>query len=320
MRVSIIIPNFNGAHFLAPCLDSVFNQSIDGHEIEVIIVENASTDGSIDLIRDRFSECCLIVNDTNLGFTPAINQGAKTARWEWLLLLNNDTELMPDSLKVLFDHASQANANTAGFQPLLLWAKDSSRIDSAGIAMGPRFRARDDLHGESIAKAPTEVKEIWGVCGGCALIRKADFEAVGGFDHDFFAEWDDVDFCLQLRWLSRTFELIPEARVLHHRSPTSNKHSSAKQFRHHRNQLWSAYKALPGGMRARHLFYCLQRDIFMIPSLIRKGRFGSIARSWIELLSKLSVLRGQRKRLLQQATRSHADLRNELNRFMSEDG
>src|SRR3989339_1503128 len=217
MQVSVIIPNYNGANFLVPCLDSLFSQAVEGHSIEVIVVDNASTDGSGNIIRERFSECRLIENEKNFGFTPAINRGASEAKYEWLLLLNNDTELLPGSLGILLDHAKRVNNSVAGIQPLLLWAKDSSKIDSAGIAIGPRMRARDDLHGESIRNAPSDAKEIWGVCGGCALIRKSDFSLAGGFDPEFFAEWDDVDFCLQLRWLNRSFHLVPDSRVLHHR-------------------------------------------------------------------------------------------------------
>ncbi len=214
--VSIIIPNFNGAHYLSACLSSLVAQNIAAHRLEIVLIDNASTDASVAIIEQQFPAARIIRNAQNVGFTSAVNQGIEAARGAYILLLNNDTELQPDALHVLLEALESGPPELGGVQPLLLRASDPALVDSAGIALEPRFRARDDLHGAPRALAPASPTEIWGLCAGCALIRRSVFDVCGVFDPDYFAEWDDVDFSLRARWCGFHFLLVPAATVLHY--------------------------------------------------------------------------------------------------------
>lgn len=314
--VSVIIPNYDGAHFLGPCLRSLFTQGLAEEELEVLIIDNGSRDGSVELVRREFSSVRVIANETNVGFTRAINQGLELARGEWILLLNNDTVLDPGALRLLLDQLRQSEEEVAGVQPLLLWAEDRRIVDSAGIALSTRFRARDDRHGESTALIPCQPAEVWGVCFGCALFRRQVFDDSGALDPDFFAERDDVDFCLRARWCGYRFMLVPAATVLHHRSPTSQRDPEAKFVRQRRNLILTCMKALPAGMAAALIAYRFQRDIFDLPHHLRNGRLQAVWKSWAQSIVLLPRMLRSRRILRERASLTSGEIRRQLRHFM----
>ncbi len=314
--VSVIIPNLNGAPYLRACLSSLESQAIAPRRLEIILIDNASTDNSVAIVERHFPTVRLLRNAQNVGFTPAINQGIDAARGTCILLLNNDTELLPGALPALLDALDAGPPELGGVQPLLLRAADPSLVDSAGIALEPRFRARDDLHGQPRSLAPASPTEIWGLCAGCTLIRRDVFDRCGVFDPDFFAEWDDVDFSLRARWCGFRFLLVPAATVLHHRSPTSNRAPAAKIARHRRNQLLTMLKALPAGMRGRLIGYRLLRDLSMLPHYLRHHELRAMLGVWREAFAMRGVMHARRSELMQQATRSSAEMRADLHAFM----
>jgi GT2 family glycosyltransferase len=314
--VSVIIPNWNGAPYLSACISALAAQDIAPRRLEIVLIDNASTDDSAAIVAQQFPAVRLIRNSRNVGFTPAINQGIEAARGDLLLLLNNDTEMQPGALAELLKALDDGPPELGGVQPLLLRASDPLLIDSAGIALEPHFRARDDLHGQPRTLAPASPAEIWGLCAGCALIRRAVFAACGGFDPDYFAEWDDVDFSLRAHWCGFRFLLVPAATVLHHRSPSSNRAPIAKIARHRRNQLFTMLKDLPDGMRARVLAYRFLRDLSMLPHYLRQHELRAMLGVWREAWAMRPVMRGRRAELLRHANRTHRQMRAELSTFM----
>jgi len=313
--VSVVIPNLNGWHFLKPCLDSVFAQGFSEGELEVVVVDNGSADGSVENLAREFPRVIVIHNAENLGFAGAINQGVEAASGEWILLLNNDAVLTPGALRILVDGLKSGGERLAGVQPLLLRASDPQTVDSTGIALSSRFRARDDLMGQPRTLAPRESVEIWGTCFACALIRRAVFDECGGLDEDFFAEWDDVDFCLRARWNGWTFRLLPQSEVLHHRSPTTQREPSAKRIRFRRNRLLTYAKALPASSALLLTLYRLQRDLLMIVHYARNGELGDVCRSWggyMKLLPRMLRRRGQ---VMRGRRLSARDMRAQLRSF-----
>ena len=278
--ISVIIPNLDGLRFLRPCLSSLFAQGSISGQLEVLLIDNGSRDGSVEHVRQEFPAVRVMPNPENVGFTHAVNQGLDAARGEWILLLNNDTVMEPDALRILFEHLQTSDVHLAGVQPLLLWAGDQSVVDSAGIVLGERFGAHDQLHGKLRAHAPQLTTEVWGLCFACALIRRDVFRRAGGLDPDFFAEWDDVDFATRARWLGYRFELVPDVEVLHHRSPTSERDSVAKFTRLRRNRVLTFIKCLPRGMATRLVLYRLQHDLGMLVHFVRKGELSAVCKSW----------------------------------------
>jgi GT2 family glycosyltransferase len=311
--ISVIIPNYNGASYLEPCLGSVLLQS-GGPQIEIVLIDNGSQDGSAKLVRERFPSVHVIANAQNVGFTRAVNQGIAASSGD-LLLLNNDTVMQPDSLVRLHRRLEALGGDAGGVQPLLLWAEDPEIIDSAGIAIGPHFVARDDLRGQPRASAPPEETEIFGVCFACALLRRSVFDRCGALDPDFFAEWDDVEFCLRARWHGYRFFLIPEARVLHHRSPTSQREPQAKFMHRRRNHVLTYLKALPAASAVGLTLYRLQKDIGNIGHFLKAGELGAVTASWIEVMRLLRVMIARRRRLMREAVLSARQMRALLRRF-----
>lgn len=314
-RVSVIVPNLNGWHFLKPCLDSVFGQGFPSQDMELIVVDNGSTDDSVENIAAEFPRVSVIRNSTNLGFAHAVNQGIEAASGEWLLLLNNDAVLTPGALQVLMDGLREGDSRLGGVQPLLLRASDPQTLDSIGIALWPRFRAGDDSMGKPRAAAPQQPTEIWGTCFACALIKRAVFEECGRLDDDYFAEWEDVDFCLRARWHGWSFRLLPQAVALHHRSPTSQREPSAKRIRLRRNRLWTYAKSLPVSAAAHLTLYRFQRDLFLLPHYARTGELGDVGRSWIGYLRWLPRTLRRRQRLLRDARLSSGEMKRQIRSF-----
>jgi GT2 family glycosyltransferase len=315
--VSIIIPNLNGALYLAPCLSSVYAQRISDVEVEVLLVDNGSSDGSADFVREHFPDTKIIQNEKNVGFTRAVNQGIAVSHGDCLLLLNNDTVMNEGTLACLLDELKNGTKNVAGVQPLMVSAKNSDIIDSAGISLLPHFRAEDALQGHPLADAPKKTTEIWGACFACVLMKRQVFGQCGNLDPDFFAEWDDVDFTLRARWHGWGFLLVPQARVLHHRSPTSTQEPKMKFIRRRRNQVLTYSKDLPLPMAIPLTIYRLQRDVFMTAHFIRHGQFGSMLRSWVEYFALLPRMMARRNRLRTTATLSSREMKSQLRRFMA---
>ena len=300
--ISVIIPNLDGFHFLEPCLNSLFAQGMSPEQLDVLVIDNGSQDGSAEQVRQRFPAVRVFANDANVGFTRAVNQGIDAARGGWILLLNNDTVLEPGSLKALVQYMQSADQDVAGMQPLLLWAGDPNVIDSAGIRLGKHFTARDHLHGRPVSDAPTVVTEMWGICFACALIRRGTFEHTGGLDPDFFAEWDDVDFACRARRSGYRFMLVPEARVLHHRSPTQTQLPKARLVRYRRNRLLTILKSLPLGMVWQQWFYRAQKDLFSLPHHVGHRQLSAVLRSWREAIGLVSTMRQRRRELFTRAS------------------
>jgi GT2 family glycosyltransferase len=313
--ISVIIPNFNGRDFLDPCLRSVQNQRSAGFRVEILLIDNASTDGSADLAAG-FPDVRFIRNHENIGYTKAVNQGLELAQGDWILLLNNDTMMQPGSLEQLWMYLKSGPATLGGVQPLLVYAGDPTLIDSTGIALSRRLRARDDLHGQPLSRAAAEPTDIWGCCAACALFKREVYTRCGMLDPDFFAEWDDVDFALRARWHGYRFALVPQAVVWHHRSPTSKRAPLAKQMRHHRNQLLTIRKAVPFPLWLRTIGYRMLRDLFMIPHYLRRQELGAMWAAWQDYRSLIPVMRARRRELLRQATVSNRQMTTELFDYM----
>jgi hypothetical protein len=307
--VSVIVPNYDGAHFLGPCLRSLFAQGFADEELDVLVIDNGSRDGSMELVRREFPSVLVIANTQNIGFTRATNQGLAAARGEWILLLNNDTIMDSGALRILLDQLRQSGEEIGGVQPLLLRAGDGTTVDSAGIVLGERFGAHDYLHGQPGERVPRDVTEVWGLCFACALLRSEVVKRAGPLDSDFFAEWDDVDFATRARWLGYMFQLVPAAKVLHHRSPTSDRDSRGKFSRLRRNRVLTFVKCLPRRTAARLVLYRVQHDVGMIFHFLRRGEFGTVARAWWEVLRLTPRMLSRRREWKRQARLSDRQMR-----------
>jgi GT2 family glycosyltransferase len=211
-RISVIIPNFNGAAFLGPCLDSLARQVFPARK--VIVVDNGSSDESRRIVESHSLKPEWIGLSVNRGFSAAVNIGIRKADTDAVALLNNDAEADPRWL--LFGAKALAEYPDAGFfASLILRRVDQDRVDSAGACYARDGRPYPYASGERAARCNMK-RLVLAASAGAAFFPRRLFEEIGFFDEAFFAYLEDVDLCLRAGLLGKTGMFLPEAVVYHH--------------------------------------------------------------------------------------------------------
>ena len=207
--VSVVIVNWNGIAYLRPCLDSLRGC---GHELELIVVDNGSTDGSVEYL-ERQSDVVLIANPTNTGYAPANNAGIERARSEFILLLNNDTRVPPGFLIPMLQ-LMRTMPDVGACQSKMLTFDQPPRVDAYGsylLATGFLYHLR---YGQP-DPPPEPAFEIFAAKGAAMLVRAEVLRRVGVFDPDFFAYLEDSDLSWRI-WLGGWRILcVPDSVVYH---------------------------------------------------------------------------------------------------------
>ena len=211
--ISVIIVNWNGLKWLKPCLDSLYNQTYKNFEI--IFVDNASTDKSVELIEKNYPQAIIIKNKENLGFAEANNMGLKNARGKFIFLLNNDTVLEKNCLEILLKTIKKI-PNAGILQPKILLMNQSDKIDNCGLCLTNVFQI--NLRGFGSDQALTKynrAQPIFSSSGAALFFKKEVADKIGLFDKDFGTYFEDIDFC-QRAWLAG-YECwyCPETKVYH---------------------------------------------------------------------------------------------------------
>jgi GT2 family glycosyltransferase len=215
MDVTVVIPTLDARELLHTTLESLERQTSPAQQ--VVVVDNASRDGTGEMVRRRFPSVELVTNKTNLGFGRAVNAGAARARGDLLVLLNNDLVCEPGFLEAIREpFADPAVGMVAG---VLTQMRAPGRIDSAGIELDVTLGSSDYLSDEPLA-ALDGARDPVGPCGGAAAYRLDAYHAVGGFDERLFAYWEDVDLALALQLAGWRCRLAPEARAEHRHGAT----------------------------------------------------------------------------------------------------
>ena len=223
--VTVVIVNYNAGSHLLQCLESVFSSTVP---TEVILCDNASTDGSGDRALAAFPGIRLIANERNLGFARAANQGLQRARGAFRLLLNPDCILQPDTLeRTLQALAAHPQAGMAGCRILnpdgseqrgcrrRLPDMGNSLAKAAGRQQGSRAM---DLHRSPLPKAPLPVEAI---SGAFMLLRAQALESVGLLDEEYFLHCEDLDWCKRFHDAGWQILFVPDAVALHHQGTCS---------------------------------------------------------------------------------------------------
>ena len=217
-HVDIIIPNYNGLKVLVPCLESISEQSYQ--LINVIIVDNGSSDGTALFVQENFPEIQLIVLPKNLGFSAAVNAGIAAGSSPLIFLLNNDTELETSCLDQLIKAAGSL-VDYDFFAPKMLSYHEREFLDGAGdgyLRGGAGYRLGTM---EKDSEVYDQAKPVFGACGGAVLYRRSLFDRVGLLDEDFFAYLEDVDLNLRINRAGLRGYYTPKAVVYHIGSATS---------------------------------------------------------------------------------------------------
>ena len=280
-RVSIVIVNWNGKGFLERCLRSLFGQTYG--DFGVVLVDNGSTDGSVPFVREQFPQVHLIVNETNRGFAAANNQAIRATDSEFVVTLNNDTEVAPEWLGELVQ-AVEADRKVGACASRMLFAHRPEMINSAGIALDRAGIAWDWRGGEADDREEQEPVGVFGACAGAALYRRAMLEEIGLFDEDFFMYLEDVDLAWRAQWAGWRALSVPTARVLHYHSGTSGEGSPFKNRLLGRNKVWLIAKNYPWPQLLWYLPLILLYDLGSLPyTLIWRG-------DWQPLLGRIRGL------------------------------
>lgn len=218
-----MIPTRDARELLLEALASLEGQTV---EHDVLVVDNASSDGTADAIAARFPRVRVLGNDENLGFGRAVNRGVEAVDTPVVVLVNNDVVCEPDFVERMLEPFSD---DRVGLVAGVLVQHDAPElVDSAGIELDPTLRSWDRLWNRPLADV-TNGSSPLGPCGGAAAYRVAAWREVGGFDDAFFAYWEDVDLALRLRLAGWRSAFAAGARVLHKHSQTLGAASPAQR-------------------------------------------------------------------------------------------
>ncbi|NIS38440.1 glycosyltransferase family 2 protein [Candidatus Saccharibacteria bacterium] len=243
--IAVIIINYNSKGYLETCLSSLDSQKVKPKR--TIVVDNASTDESIDMIPTRFPKIELIKLKSNIGFAAANNLAAKQASdCDWIVLLNPDVQVATDFLEKL-RYGIQQHPEVGFFGCHMISLHHRNILDGTGDVYHMSGLVWREGHGKNIESSPRIQKEIFSPCAAAAMYRKDAFLQIGGFDEDYFCYIEDADLGFRLRLAGFTCIYIPDAVVYHAGSATSGgKHSDFSVYHAHRNLVWTFIKNMPG--------------------------------------------------------------------------
>ncbi len=241
-RVSIVIVNFNGGTLLAECAATVASQTY--RDCETIVVDNGSTDGSVDAAGSALAGATIVRLDRNTGFARGNDVGIARASGELVVTLNNDARLAPTCIAELVA-ASDRHRDAGTFAPKILVTTDPTRIDSAGLLVYvdgvDRPRGWQELDGPAFS----DEVEVLMPCASVALYRRAVLEDVGLFDEDYFLYLEDGDLGMRARLRGWRCWYVPSAVAYHLKSSTAGKHSKVKAYYVERNRIFNLVKHTP---------------------------------------------------------------------------
>ena len=248
MTVAIVILNWNGKNWLEKFLPYTLNYS---QEAEVYVIDNASTDDSVDYLKRLFPTVKIIQNSSNSGFAKGYNDGLKSIKADIYCLLNSDVEVTENWISPIIKLFSE-NPDIAAIQPKILDFNQKNKFEFAGAGGGlidnlgyPYCRGRifDDIETDN-GQYDDETEIFW--ASGCSLfIRSENFWKMNGFDERFFAHQEEIDLCWRLKNAGRKIFYTGKSKVYHVGGGTLNKQNPQKTYLNFRNNLTMMLKNLP---------------------------------------------------------------------------
>ncbi len=257
--VSVVIATYNGAGFLEACVESVMRSRYEN--FEVIVVDNASTDGSAELMQKRFggdTRLVIIRNPVNLLFTGGYNTGLRQARGELIVALNNDTEVDSEWLSEI-EKAMRDESIGAAQPKVLVWGKKPPVIDYAGAGVDRFGFCVGYGAGEEDSGSPGNVEDIFYAGGTAMVLRKKALDTVGLFEERFGMHWEDVDLSWRMHLAGYRVVVIPRAMIYHKGS------LSMKKFSEKSTVIWYVRKNRLAGLIKNYSFFHV---ITIVPCLV----------------------------------------------------
>lgn len=240
--LTIIVLNYNGERYLDDCFASLKALDYPADRLEFMMVDNGSSDDSLEFMRDRYPDVRVVRSETNVGFAAGNNLGAREATGEHVIFLNNDMRVTPEFARALVSALDPDEKLVCAAAKILSW--DGKCIDFAGSAGHFAGYAYQVGVGDPVSSAESmEQKQILFPCGGAMIVDRQVFLDVGGFDEDFFFYYEDFDLGWRLWVLGYQVLFVPDAVAYHHHHGTTRKFPDYRQqFLFKRNSLYAAMK------------------------------------------------------------------------------
>jgi len=273
-EITVVIPNWNGRHLLERCLSALKAQTYS--DFQVIVVDNGSTDGSVEWLREHWPTVEVIANESNRGFAAPINQGIRANNSRYVAILNNDTQAEPGWLEAMVA-AAESDPGVGMVACKLLFADAPDIINSTGLALDWAGFCWDWRGGQLDDPSASAIEERFGPTGGAALYRRAMLNEIGLLDEDFFLYAEDADLAWRAQRAGWRCLYTPAARVYHAASATSGEGSRFKNYMLGRNKVWLFAKNMPGGWRLAWIVLLVVYDLLTLGyGLLTRGDMGAI--------------------------------------------
>lgn len=302
----IITPDFNGEKFLEKYFSSIFNQTYS--DFRIIFVENSPNSESINYIKKNYSneinygKIKIIKNPENYGFARANNQGIKEGfkdpECNYIVCLNNDTEIKEDFLEKLILMTND-HPEAGSIQSKMIWGQNPELIDSVGLEYSKNGLGFNRGAYKSIDNYNHE-EEILGCCAGACLYRREALEDVNlngeYFDEDFFAYYEDFDLALRLQWAGWSAWYCPEAVVWHYKGGSGETLSDFTVYHNWRNYTWTLFKNMPLRYILKNFYLIIPTEIAQIILNFYRGKF-IIFKSKLDAYSNLKKICSKNKKM-----------------------
>ncbi|WP_373056817.1 glycosyltransferase family 2 protein [Zunongwangia sp. H14] len=303
MTTAVVILNWNGRTLLEKFLPSVVSLS---PEANVYVADNASTDGSVDVVKQKFPEVKIIQNRENGGYARGYNEALKDLEEEILILLNSDAEVTPGWLRPILEIFENEN-NVAAVQPKILDYNRKNYFEYAGAAggyldkygyafcRGRIFETLEEDHGQY-----NNVANIFWASGACFAIKNQVFKKAGGFDEDFFAHQEEIDLCWRLNNLGYRIKFAGNSSIYHVGGATLSNINPRKTYFNFRNNLYLLLKNLPSSQLIPILLMRMVLDGLAAFRFLAQGKFShffAIFRAHLSFYSHFSAIRNKRKNI-----------------------
>lgn len=297
--VSYIIPSWNGLEFLKVVLPSLARQTFT--DTETIIVDNGSSDGSLEYLKQEWPKVRVVALGENRGFAPAMNEGIAVARGGLIALLNNDLELAPDwTARMVEAAATHPQAGMFGGKVLNYY--DRTKLDGAGEVMTWFSIAVKRGSGQKDTGQYDTAEAVFGPNTSAAVYRRELMERLGGLDRDFYIYLEDTDLHLRAQLAGFTAWYDPRA-VAYHMEGSTAKRMPKKMLKYwHRNRVWLVLKNYPLGKLIRHFPKLLWANGKTLYGAIRHRELGPLLSAWARAWFDLPNVLRKRRRVQRQRT------------------
>lgn len=309
-KCAVVILNWNGEKMLKEYLPSVVKYASD---YDIIVADNGSTDNSLEFLHESFPQIRTITLDRNYGFAEGYNLALKEVSADYYFILNSDVELKSDPIAPLID-IIETDSNIGAVMPKILSQREPTKFEHAGAAGGfidkygfPFCRGRILKETESDNGQYDRVCEVFWATGAALFVRSELFHAMGGFDSDFFAHFEEIDFCYRLQNSGYRILCEPRSVVYHLGGGALSNESPFKLYLNYRNNLYMLHKNLPDGIYKKVIFTRMVIDGLLATIYLLTGKidyFRSVVKAHSDYRKQRKALDKKRENITQKLNNS----------------